>query len=270
MKKDIRIAFVGDLHCGHHAGLTPPRWTHGAVDDTDHPLHKLAVVSVKLWEWYAKTVKAIGEVDMVVGVGDAIDGDGSRSGGTELIETDRLKQVEMAVDCYSLWKTSNRLFVYGTGYHTGNSEDYEALVAKAFNSKIGSHEWIKVNCIIIDVKHHLGSSSVPHGRSTALAREALWNQVWAADGLQPEADVYVRAHVHYHQVVSSFNQRKNRYRTAFSNLPLQFWHTKYGARRCSGMVHYGFTVLTVKPSGEYHLTPYSPSLLWCAPQPITL
>lgn len=262
---DVKIAIVGDMHCGHIAGLTPPQWTHGAIDDEGHPLHKLAVISDKLWNWYAAAVAQVGAVDCVIGMGDAIDGKGEKSGGTEIIEPDRLRQADMAIECYRVWQTSHRVFVYGTGYHTGNSEDFEAKVADAFNAKIGSHEWIEANGIVIDCKHHLGSSSVPHGRSTALARDALWNQIWAVEGLQPAADIYVRAHVHYHQVVSTFSQSKGRYRTAFTNLPLQYFSTKYGARRCSGLVHYGFTVLTIHKDGRYQLTPYSPNLAWTAP-----
>lgn len=262
--KDMRIAIVGDMHCGHHAGLTPPRWINGAFHHPDHPLHKLAVVSGKLWDWYIKEVKAVGAVDMVVDVGDSIDGTGEKSGGTELNDRDRNRQVQAAIDCHRVWKTSNRLFVYGTGYHTGNHEDFENQIAEEFNAKIGSHEWIQVNGITIDVKHHLNKGK------NALLLEIGHNQEWAESGLQPRADVLVRGHVHAHRIQTWYSQKNQRHVTAYSNLPLQFWATKFGGRRCSGVVHYGFTVLTITPSGEYQIKPHSPDLQWAAPQPIVL
>jgi hypothetical protein len=91
--------------------------------------------------------------------------------------------------------------VYGTPYHTTtNGDEWENIIAhRAGFDKIGSHEWIDVNGCIFDLKHHIGSSSVPHGRHTQSAKQHLWNLLWAEKGLQPKANVILRGHVHYHQ-----------------------------------------------------------------------
>ena len=42
-----------------------------------------------------------------------------------------------------------------------SSEDFEELIAKELNAKIGSHEWLDIRGNIFDIKHHIGSSSSP-------------------------------------------------------------------------------------------------------------
>ena len=90
----------------------------------------------------------------------------------------------MAVRCIQRAMGKNKVPVgmtYGTAYHTGDSEDWENEIAKDVGAvKIGSHEWFDIGYgWIIDCRHHVGSSSVPHARATANSRAALWARLSA-------------------------------------------------------------------------------------------
>jgi hypothetical protein len=140
--------------------------------------------------------------------------------------------------------------VYGTDYHTGNYENFEDVVAKdAGAAKIGAHEWVDVNGLVIDVKHHVGSSAVPHTQGTAILRDSLWNTLWAAREEQPQSDLIVRGHIH-----SYF-----RYETALWSgvtLPaLQGMGCRFGQRRCSRTVDWGLVWLDVRGKRDYDFHP---------------
>lgn len=237
-----RMLVIADLHCGHQVGLTPPRWhmSVGSVDKTTKR-EKYRAIQEESWNWYAKEVKTHGPYDVVVVNGDAIDGRGERSGGTELLVTDREEQCDMAVQCikHAMGRKTKVVMTYGTAYHTGADEDWENDIARRVGAKIGSHEWVKCEGVVFDFKHHVGSGGVPHTRAAAVTREALWSQLWADRALTPKADVLIRSHVHY--FCGSFDMGvKPHWR--MTTPALQAMGTKYGSRRCSGIVDYGFLV----------------------------
>jgi hypothetical protein len=193
----------------------------------------------ELWREYIKILEELKPFDALIYVGDGIDGTGKRSGGTEQITTDRHEQVQMCVDCITQvqirgTKDYKSRGVYGTAYHTGDSEDFENEIAdKCGFESIGGQDWMESEGVVFDVKHHIGSSSIPHGRHTAIAREGLWNKLWAIEDEQPDADVVLRAHVHYFSYCGDSNQLR-------MTLPaLQGMGSKYGSRRCSGRVDWG-------------------------------
>ncbi len=111
-------------------------------------------------------------------------------------------------------------------------------MASLLNCSIGDHEWFNINSLIFDVKHFVSASSIPHGRATALKRDDLWNLVWADSGDQPRADVLVRSHVHYLEYgpkVSGTDQG-----LCIITPAMQAMGTKFGSKKCSGIVHQGF------------------------------
>lgn len=248
-RKTKRIILIGDFHSGHLAGTTPPdfQWRIGS-DDAHRD--KIARAQSELWNWYKGQMKQVGKPYAVLCNGDMIDGTGSRSGGTEQVTTDRNAQVAMALQCIKSWKADRHVLTHGTSYHTGSDgEDFEGAIADSLGCKIGSHEWIDINGLIIDLRHHVGSSGIPHGRFTALAKQKLWNALWARDEAQPDAQVIVRSHVHYHAYCGG---AENGEPWLAMTLPaMQLANTKYGARRCDGIVNVGFVVMDVKPSGSY-------------------
>ncbi len=239
------------MHCGHIAGLTPPEYQLSGNTRTITKLDKYADLQHEMWEEYIKILEENKPYDLCFSLGDLIDGRGEKSGGTELITSDRHVQCDMAVECFNqIRMRSNPDFkiigVYGTMYHTSsNGEDWEGVIAeKAHFSKIGSHEWVDVNGCIFDLKHHVSSSVIPHGRHTGPARDALWNIIWSERGLQPRARFYLRGHAHY------FDISGNATETVIVCPALQAMGSKYGGRVCSGIVDWGLITFDISDDGS--------------------
>ena len=238
-----RLLVISDLHCGHRGGLTPPSWQYNQYDD-ENVRGKFGKLQSTVWGWYKKTVEGIGHVDMLICNGDAVDGKGTRSGGTELLTSDRNEQCEIAAECLNLIDAKKTLLIKGTPYHVGSEEDWEDNLADKVNATdVGYHEWVDAEGVILDFKHKVGGSSVPYSRGTAPARDALWNTLWHERGLQEKADVIVRSHVHYHVYGGDG-------RTLWLTTPaLQAW-SKYGTAQCNGTIDLGVTLFTCD-KGEY-------------------
>lgn len=237
MPKPKTILILSDRHGGHFAGITPPEW------HVSRARRKLRALQEELWDWFVCELATIGPVDVVIDNGDAIDGLGKKSGGTELITLDRNDQVVIAERVVDLIKPRLYVQIYGTPYHTGDAEDWEALLAARIAGKdycrhvqAGGHEFIDVEGVVFDCKHKIGGSQIPHGRYTSLARDVLWNQLWAEADRQPRAQVVLRGHVHYFRYLGDGE------RIAMTLPALQAAHTKFGARQCSGTVDFGFVV----------------------------
>jgi len=244
-KKDYkRVVVVSDLHCGHLVGLTPPHFN--PVYPRGSPESKLSMKRRGLWKFYADTIESLKPIDVLIVNGDAIDGPGVKSGGTELLTTDRVKQVEMAVDSINEAEAEMTLMSFGTPYHTGKLEDWETEVAKGVNAhKIGGHDWVNVNGVVFDYRHFVSRSVIPHGRFTALAREVLWGILWAEGGQYPRGDIFIRSHVHYHVSCAHGAEWK-----AFITPALQGPGSKIGIRIASGIVHFGLLSFDVWDDGR--------------------
>ena len=222
-----RVLAIADLHSGHNLGLTPPKYDF--EEDTAH-----YAVRSEIWGWYDALVKRL-RPDIVIVDGDCIDGRGEKSGGTELLFTDRLKQCKVATKALKAIPRNPKFFMaYGTGYHTGDYEDFENIIADNIEAeKIGAEDTISVNGLNINYRHHIGRSGIPHGRHTAVAKEKLWNNIWSERGEYPKADIILRAHVHYHNFCGGPGW------LAMTLPALQGYGSKYGARKVTGTVDVG-------------------------------
>ena len=248
-----RIIVIGDLHCGHLAGLTPPPWQIESNAESTTKRNKFHDLQKELWMNFENLIEAHKPFDLGFSMGDSIDGKGAKSGGTEQITSDRNEQVDMAVFIHNKIRDVSKpdfqwIGVYGTTYHVASEggEDFESQVAKdAHFTKIGSHEWVDVNGCIFDLKHHVGSSSIPHGRYTSIAKEKLWNVLWAEHDYQPHSNVIIRGHVHY----AAFCGQPGW--VAMSIPALQGMGSKFGSRICSGTVDWGITVFEVDNNGRF-------------------
>lgn len=237
-----RIMATGDWHSGHQVGLSPPEYHTPTT--SEHKYIKLAKVRKEVWNWFCGKLKQHLPIDILILNGDSVDGKGERSGGTEQIISDRNGQVGIAYKVIEYIDPSVIRMTYGTPYHVGVGEDWEDVLAEKAGAKIGSHEWFEVNGKIIDCKHKIGSSQIPHGRFTPLAREILWNREWAADGSQPKSDILLRSHVHY------FSQVDYEGCLGMTLPAMQGFGSKYGSRQCSGRVHIGFVIIDIYDNGD--------------------
>lgn len=223
-----RILVMGDAHCGHISGLTPPKYQN-------------ADYQAEVWDWYFQQVKLL-KPEVLFVLGDMIDGKGPRSGGTELITTDRIRQSEMATEIIGAVGCKQITMVYGTPYHTGNGEDYEAIIAKNVGAYITGHAFPICNGLQFDLKHKVGGSTIPHGRSTPLQKAKLWNKMWHDhNNEQPNADIIIRGHVHYHEYSG------NSQGLAMTCPALQGWGSKFGVRQCEGIVDTGLLWFDIRP-----------------------
>ena len=250
-----KIIVIGDLHCGSRCGLTPREWQWNEFEDSTTKRAKFATLQKDIWNNFVQMLSQNAPYDYLFSMGDCVDGKGTRSGGTELITADMDEQTDMAVACHAeVKKYANKGFkqigVWGTAYHVSPSgEEWDKLVYDRCGfDKHGWHEWPEVYDTIFDLKHHISSSGVPYSRHTASSREITWGALWNERGEKPKADVYIRGHVHYAQYCWTPMG------AAMTTPALQGMGSKYGASRMSGVVDWGFVVITVeKGKGKYEV-----------------
>ena len=166
-----RLVFLGDMHCGNRFGLTPPTWQY---QETDGFYAKVAQFQRELWSWYTKTIDYLKPIEALIDNGDSIDGKGTKSGGTELFEMDRIRQVDIAYECLKYADAKTYRVINGTPYHVGQDEDFEYILASKLNGRYSNHDNFECEGVRFDVKHFVGNSSVPYGRSTAIQKEETW------------------------------------------------------------------------------------------------
>lgn len=248
-----RIGVFSDLHCGHRAGLTPPGYQW--MNDTPDPIHnKFADAQADMWARFKSDldrVKAEHSIDIAIINGDSIDGKGTKSGGTELITTDRKDQCIIAARCIREIDAETILMTYGTGYHVGNDEDWERDVAEAVDAlKIESHGLYEIEGLVLDARHFVSSSIIPHGRFTALARENLWANIWADRYPGSKPDILIRSHVHYYGFCGDAEWM------GMTTPALQGMGSKFGSRICSGKVDFGFIIIDIN-QGDYRWKAYT-------------
>lgn len=247
-----RILVISDTHCGHLTGLTPPAWQLKEFGKSSTKRNKWATMQKDAWREFKKMLKRYEPYDMAFHLGDMIDGKGKRSGCNEAITADLEEQADMAANvCDTVRLYGKRNFkwygVLGTNYHVASDGDNWDVVAanRAGFECMGSHEWIDVNGLVFDLKHKVGSSSIPHGRGTSLARTNLWNGIWAEMDAQPRAQIFLRGHTHY-----TFQIGEPGTWLALILPSLQGW-TKFGGLECEGTVHWGGAVFDVTSKNEW-------------------
>ena len=153
-----KVLALGDMHCGHVVGLTPPDWRCSR--------RKAGDAQAALYDAFLEICKEAGKVDVCIVNGDCIDGKGEASGGTELITADREEQCEMAIAALANVKAKKFVFTRGTPCHVGKEEDWENIIAERMDAKIHDVAFLSIDGVAFNVSHHAGSSAVPHGRHT--------------------------------------------------------------------------------------------------------
>ena len=245
--KKKRVVVIADLHCGHRAGLTPPGWMLNPDNEDDA---KWLIIQQEQWKWYVKEITKLRPIHLLLVLGDLVDGVSKKAKGRDTIRVMRRAQVDMACVCLEQAKATNIEMAYGTRYHV---EDWEDDIARLKKLKIGSHGFPSVNGLIFDIKHKVGSSQIPHGRSTAISRAQLWNTLWAERKKQPKADLVMRAHVHYLALAGHLGPKG--LEMGIVCPPLQGMGSEFGAEQCEGLVDYGFLRFDVSPNGDYDWEP---------------
>lgn len=251
-----RLLAFADTHVGHYCGLTPPPYQiePAALDD---PRSKYLINAAKLWRWWdTKIHKVMDEkpIDIAIFDGDALEGKGERSGGCELITTDRERQAEMFASIIHGLNIKRLFMAYGTSAHGGKEEDWERVAAeKAGAESIGAEIHLDINDLIIEAKHTMSNTKSPISMYTPMQRERLIQSLWAEYGQQPNANIIIRAHTHRCLVMEDPNVEK-----FVVSLPgLQGLGSKYGSREYGGLpVSFGFVIIDIERKGQVSIKAY--------------
>ena len=233
-KEFIRVGVFSDTHCGHVTGLTHP--DYNSKTDEFHSFRK------ESWEWFSSVVKQMGVFDYAIFNGDLIDGKQVKSGGLELLVTDRNKQVDMAIAIVKQVGALKNIIVRGTPYHTGQTENFEDNVARLVGCDIFDKLVADIGGKIFDVRHKIGRSSIPHGRVAPLSRQVLWARL-KAEKTGIKADIIIRSHVHYCVSIDESG-------VMATTTPALQGYSQYGVQECDGETDYGFLIYDIYRDGR--------------------
>lgn len=238
-----RLLSIGDLHSGHVTGLTHPDFDR-RPNNRDSPQFKLHQFRRRAWNLFSKEVDALKPVDILIVGGDMVDGRHSKNKAKETLFADRSEQASNAASIINYVQASEVCLLYGSDYHVGVTQDDEDEVAKEVLNlrEIGAVGQYEIDGWVFNARHHIGRSSVPHGRFTQVARDRLWNLIWSARGEYPRAHFILRYHVHYFTFCGEDDW------TGFTNPSLQ-GKTRYGTGRKSDLVHWGLLYFDVEKEG---------------------
>ena len=265
------LLLIGDNHAGHIHAPTPPG-EHRTDPNTPRGALQARVwdaaigCMVRAREWVRAMTGT--EPRRCLHLGDAIDGKGERSGGTEQLEADRIKAArEIAAPLILATGCEEFAMVYGTGYHAGLTEDFEdevvfALRAAGVKACISSQLHINLGCVRVHAKHYIGGSSIPHGVHTASAREREVHLQWERDAGWPSARIALRGHKHRYHYEGTVE-------TISCVLPaLLPPHTKYGGRRCFSPVDFGVAALVYGGAYGYDLRAFTAAFAEYRPEEV--
>ncbi len=236
------IAVFSDLHCGNKSGLTHPDNNHRPGPRAGHEHQKQYEQRRVLWGWFNEHIKKY-HFDMAIWNGDMIDGKGEKSGGTELLTSDRNEQVEWAAKIIKTVGIKRNYMTYGTPYHGGATEDFEKSVCKeAGCDKIENEGHYDVNGVIIAAKHYIGNTTSPVSRATAMSRAEIIQAMWAELKQQPKANCVIRSHIHWCYILS-FPSRNFQ---GCATPGLEGLGSKFGIRQRDGLpIDFGFTRIEI-------------------------
>ena len=223
-----RIGVFADFHCGHKNGLTPPDYWGGGK--------KIKNNLAERWMWFVRSLKDEGPFDAAVILGDLVDGPGVKSGNETILNLNQ--QVDAAVEIIKTISAKKNFITYGTPIHvmTGDGYEMEKSVADKVDCSIHGQIWLEVEGFVLDCRHHpAGNSQVYPGNPLQKERES--NLRWSLEGVQPKADLILRAHTH-----KSFTVGEPDVWQAIAVPALQDFGCVYG-RRLSNVVHLGWGTL---------------------------
>jgi len=222
------VVVISDPHSGSVVGITPPRFQGGETRPDQIALWEAATGMV------ARFKKKYGEVDILIVNGDCLEGKCSKWGATDVITTRIRTQIDMAAEFILGIGATDIVMTRGTPYHVGAEEDWEDFLARDVGATaIKDHAFLEIEGINFSVKHKISSSTIPHGRHTAVARSRIWDVLWAEKGQHPKSDIIIRSHVHY------FDYCGNHQWLGLTTPALQGLGSKFGARMCEGTVDFG-------------------------------
>lgn len=222
------IVWIGDLHVGSVSGLT-------TEPEND--------IQQQILDRYEKAALGLKEIDLLVVNGDSVDGPDTR-GFTSSIP-DLNEQDKQAAELISMWPAKEIVLTTGTPYHTGDMVQHEENIKNLLEARGSKCQYLYSLDIVVNgwfrvfARHHIGSSSVPHGRGTAPTRAKVWKQLNASIKGAAAPNLCVFSHTHYYNFTED----------AFgSTVILPCWQGpggRYGESKCDGHIDIGYFKTTI-------------------------
>ena len=187
----MKIGFVGDIHAGSHVGLWPVVDIPGEDDEF--------IGCRYLMECWRHLIASWPELDLLVLMGDLIDGKQQKSSGCGVFDGDLGTQAEKAAEVLKplAQKAKKIMRVWGTPYHESHDKILKIVdltLGVALTKQVID---LEIDGQVLNVAHHpMGGGTLYRG--TSLDREALWSQLAAHARSVPDARWIVRAHRHYY------------------------------------------------------------------------
>lgn len=252
-KKFHRMLITGDWHCGHVAGLCGPNWF---INENNTHLSKYAEVQRQMWDHFSTTIQTIKnqyDIDTLVINADVIDGQQGITKGMEAITTDRRLQNVIAREIIDFVDADNIFITAGSPYHSGKSEDWEAVLAQEVGAKFDDEIYIDIHGVLFHFKHDTSNSSVPYSKLTSIVKQSVLQDLKSIKYGSKAVDVVVRSHIHY---FAEFRLGEKRGLI----IPSYQYTSKFGRRKCNGTIDIGLVLCDVYEDGTIITQPFLASL----------
>lgn len=238
-EKSKRIIIISDTHCGHIHGLTPPAYRTQYNDSAFN-------FQTKSWNWFQNMVNIWKPFDMLIANGDLIDGRGEKSGGTELITSDRMLQAQMAAEVINEINAEKVLIIRGTDYHTGQAEQFENRLGDLTGAEeVSDRMRFLVNGNLFDVRHHVGNTTVPWSDLTAPMKELILYNLERREDI----NLMIRSHIH------KFTMGSTAVNQMVVTTPGLQGNSRHGIKKCVGRTDYGIIIVEIDQDGTFRVIP---------------
>lgn len=244
-----RYLQLSDGHGGHLVGLTAPEFWSS-------PDTKWGKTQRECWNFFVEAVDKHKPYDLVDYNGDLVAGKNRKQGARDLITADMKDQCRIGIEPILQAECKRIRMQRGTAYHVGAEDNWENVallllkdVGNIDDVQIHNHYYADFCGKIIDIKHKLASSGIPHGRSTALDKEVMWARIWAATKNMALPNLLIRSHVHY------FKPAGDEQCPAYSTPSLQGLGDEHAELSYSGTVDFGILVFNFYDEGPIECIP---------------
>lgn len=233
-KNNIKILAIADFHIGSTTAILHPK----AVSYDGEIFSQQPQNEMQRWLWknYLNDITTIGKTDIMISLGDLVEGLQLKIGGRTLVDADVESQIRWAVEilqtAIDLAKPEYFIGVSGTAYHVRNagtlSADFEVYnLLQKQNPKIqfiiGDNLIVKIGKLIYSIAHPypITEYTVPPMEKliTQHAREYYLENV-------PKINVFLRGHCHVYNYLNYRGQG-----TYVITVPCQQPTSAYGRER---------------------------------------
>jgi hypothetical protein len=182
-----RVLVVSDLHVGSPFALCLPEVT----DEDYHMTYTANAIQNHFFDKWNVMRQKVGHVDMLIVNGDLIEGENRKENGTGVISTNIHAQAFIAATLINMIDADTVYITNGSKYHTGQTSGDQIVCQMIDGVWLGDHQFLKIEDLIMHVRHKIGYSSTPYSRCTGQRKEAM---IMKSQGTN--VDIYLRSHTH--------------------------------------------------------------------------